>query len=318
MDVQKKQGRQQVNLKHFTLNATVAALLTLQAKAGRADEICPLDITGTILTPCYFNTNSSVTVKNGGTVGGIIMDSYHPSASTIVIDAGGSVSNSTATGIKISNSSLTNGLINNGTIQSQGIGIFVDDTGGRSRIDGGIANNGTIATTHGTGIKINNSTVTGGISNSGTITAVHEFDGIAVVDGSTLTGDITNTKAGEITADNAIFLRQATMTGNIINNGTIHANHPTDIDQSAAGIVLANTAYLDGDISNNGSIITVGAASTGIVVRSSSEVTGTISNSGLISSDHIGLTISTGIIDKGISNSGTISGGDTGIRGQAL
>ena len=208
-----------MDIKRFSLNAIASAILALNAEVARAIP-CPSQIVGTPLAGviCDFTitTGSSVTVENGGSVGGIAMNSYTPSSSSqIRIDVGGAVSNSDpgGVGIIISDSSLANGISNSGTISSaSGSGIMISNAstinGGlsnsglissnsgsiaivsNSNISGGISNSGTINSTSGTGIKISSSsTINGGISNSGTIRGGGVDVGIAIINHSTVEDD---------------------------------------------------------------------------------------------------------------------------------
>src|SRR6185437_1593410 len=116
-----------------TLKATASAVLSLSAENVMAVN-CPTQIFDNTLAGivCDFNgipsSGNSVTVENGGTVGGILMSSYQPINSFITINSGGLISNTTGIGIAITNSSsLSNGLSNSGTISAlSGIGITVN------------------------------------------------------------------------------------------------------------------------------------------------------------------------------------------------
>ncbi len=92
---------------------------------------CTSTISGATLSGvvCDFDVGSSVTVSSGATLGGINQSSYSPSGGFIL--NGGTISNNgtiddTIFGISISNSSLANGLTNNGSISATlDSGIFV-------------------------------------------------------------------------------------------------------------------------------------------------------------------------------------------------
>lgn len=305
MGIRKKKRFQKRNLKRFTISAAATTVLTLHAELASAAS-CPTLITGTALANivCDFDggTGSSVTVANGGEVGGITMNGYDPLTSHITINAGGVVSNTTSAGISVNNSTLTNGLINNGTINTA-------NTTGISIVSGsvvaGISNTGTISA-GATGIRIANSnTINGSITNSGTISAGGVNNGIAIVSGNTISGGITNTGIIQATgAGNGIIIRDSTISGNISNSGTITA--------AQTGISVLNSGVIQGNISNSGSI--VATASNGIRVSNASQVNGDISNTGSITAGNIGINVySATTIGGAISNTGTINADQTGI-----
>lgn len=293
---------QPLTLKRFTLTATATAILSLHAELANA-AVCPSQIVGTALAGviCDFSAGASVTVQNGGVVGGISMVSYHPSASQLTIDAGGVVSNATGTGISINSSSLSNGLINNGTISTEAAGILISN----GSDVGGIVNNGSIVSANGTGVQvINSSTINGGISNSGTITAGGFDEGITIGFNSRVNGDISNSgiiNSGPGGNGIIIFLTN-TIDGNISNSGTINAGN--------TGISAVVNATINGNILNSGSIE---AGSNGIRIRNASSVSGNIFNSGLINAGDHGILIDSATTVNNISNSGTIQADNTGI-----
>jgi hypothetical protein len=113
MDIRNKHP----GIRQFALKATASTILALNAEAVFATA-CPAEIYGNTLAGiiCTFdsvNSNTSVTVENGGTVAGILTASNPPAGSFIMVNAGGVVSNTTGAGITISSSSLSNGITNN-------------------------------------------------------------------------------------------------------------------------------------------------------------------------------------------------------------
>lgn len=323
----------QINVKRFALSTIASAIFTLHAETASAIS-CPAEIIGTPLanTICNFDTGSSVTVKNGGSVGGIAMNAYNPaSPSQIVIDVGGIINSNSlgSPGIAISNSLLSNGISNNGTISnSTGSGITISNTstisGGlsnsglistsnlgiainHSNINDGILNSGIITSTNGSGISIAaSSTVNGGITNSGTITAGGVDVGIAIINQSTVNGTISNSGLIEASnGDGIIMYGSSTINGSISNSGTIKSNNQT-------GVAILNLSNVLGDISNSGMI---SGDVQGLSIHNASTVAGNILNSGTISSvNGKGISIySSTTISGSISNSGTITGGNTGI-----
>lgn len=303
MDIRKKKRSQKRNLKRFSISAAATAVLTLHPELASASS-CPALISGTDLAGvvCEFDNGNTVTVSNGGEVGSITMTNYDPSASQLVINAGGVVSSATSTAINIDNSTLTNGLINHGTINAtSSTGVTIANGSAVA----GINNTGTISAA-GTGIRIvSNNTINGNITNSGTITAGGVNNGIAVISGDTVTGDITNTGTIQATAGgNGMIIRTSTINGSISNSGTINANQ--------TGISVLNSGIIQGGITNSGSI--VATASNGIRVSNASQVIGALSNTGSITAGNIGINVySATTIGGAISNSGTIDANQTGI-----
>ena len=329
MDIRNNKTILQAKIKRFTLKATASAVLTLNAEAVMAIN-CPAEISGTTLASiiCDFNSTtpsvSSVTVENGGTVGGILMDNYQPTNSFITVDAGGLVSNTTGIGIALTHSSsLSNGLSNHGTISSSsGVGISISDAstitggifnsgmisthstdiiiGGQSHIDGGIFNSGTIASSdQGTGILIKEtSTITGNIFNSGIISGGGNDSGISILTNSIVNGGVTNQGLINATDGNAIDLSLSRInSGGILNSGRIESTNSN-------AIRVGNQSTIDYQITNSG-LISGGA--NGISIISGSTVGGVV-NSGTIIGNIAGLNISSSALSGGISNSGTIQG----------
>ena len=331
MDMKRNRSRRGMNKKLMTLKATAAAVMTLNSGVASAVN-CPLTISSSIAGVCTFNTNSSVTVTNTGTVQGIAMNSYQPSNSFITIDTGGVI---TGGGNAISltgNSVLSGSISNSGSITgaNNGIGIFTSAT-----VSGGITNSGTINGGATAGIGLFSATVNGGISNSGSISssqvgiliAAGSSSSIALISNpSTLNGGISNT--GSIIATDAngfgigVF-SNASIAGGISNAGTITggstsgagitvnaASVANGISNNGAingylGIVIVNGSTVSGDISNSGTITAPLAAGIGVI--SGSTVSGDISNSGTINAN-TGIGVSNATISGGISNSGTIQG----------
>lgn len=327
MDIRNTKPSLQAHIRRFTLKATASTILTLNAETAMANIVCPLEILGNLPGICNFSENSSVTVANGGTVGGINMSTYQPTNSYIMVDAGGTVSGTSSNNtISITNSLLTNGLSNNGTISSAaGGGIFISSTstisGGISNsglisthlldieirdstINGNIFNSGTIASTVGTGISLVASTLNGNILNSGSIIAGSVDEGITISSNTNIQGNILN--SGLIRSDNGngIIMRDSTINGDISNSGVISAHD--------FGIEIFNTFTIQGDIANSGTITS--ASQDGLRIHNGSLITGGVSNSGLISGGMNGISIfSATTINGGISNSGSVHGGATGI-----
>ncbi|MDP3559643.1 MAG: autotransporter domain-containing protein [Legionellaceae bacterium] len=329
MDTRKNKTLFHEDLKRLMLKATTSAIITLNAETVTAS--CLTYITGTS-SSCTFDTGSSVTVGNNGTViGSINMTSYSaPPPSYITVDAGGSIMNNTGVGINISSSFLSNGISNSGTISTANTGIVITNT---STISGGISNSGVMDSTTGIGINITNaSTINGSISNSGTMNntngiGINISNGTLISDGISNTGEISTWSSGISIANTNVI------NGSIFNSGIISSANGT-------GIKIANGNIISGSILNSGTIqagsnfsaITIdqgsdigeGITNSGLIeanegnsilIRSNSAIMGDISNSGTIRS-----LVNTGIavfnsaaIQGNISNSGLISGGLKGI-----
>lgn len=353
MDIRDNKTFLQSNIKRFTLKATASAILTLNAEAALAIPPCPAEIQGNALAGeiCHFSATSSVTVENGGTVGGISMNGYSPPDSFITINKGGTVSNTTSIfGINIQSSSLANGLSNNGTISAQsGIGITTNSVinGGilnnglistvdagisisTSTISNGLSNNGTISSTSGVGISISNtSTINGGIFNSGVISA--NTTGITIGSNSIINGDIFNSGTIDSNIATGIRITTSTISGSIFNSGTISGggldsgisiifNSTISGDITNQGLINANSgnaidlnqSVINGGISNNGRIESTNV--NGIFVSNVSTIQDKISNAGIISGGQNGISILSGSTVGGIVNNGMINGGTNGLN----
>lgn len=293
------------NIKRFALKATASAILALNAQIATADS-CHTYITGTSSAGvvCDFDSGSSVTVEDGGIVGGVNMAGYSPAPpSYIAINAGGLISNNTGVGITINNASLSNGLSNSGTISASSYDIEISNA---STIDGGISNSGSMYSTNASGLFIHNtSTVTGGISNSGIIEVGNDFVGIVIDNHSIIEGGLSN--SGSINADHgdAILVRtNSVINGGISNSGTINSARHN-------GITVLNLSNIQGNISNDG---VISGGEQGLSIHNASTVSGSILNNAAISGDYTGISIfSSTTVSGSISNNGTITGGNTGI-----
>ena len=281
MDIRDNKKIRHTKMKHTALKATASAILSLNVEVVMADP-CSTIISDFSTAICTFTApNSSVTVANTGTVGGVLMTAYNPSVNSfILVESGGTINNSGtsgagANGIDMQNSSLTNGLANSGIINAIGTGLLI---GNGTAIQGGLSNNGTISSSSG------------------------NFSGISILSHSAITGDITN--QGSITAvgGNALLLSLSEINGDISNSGIIEST-------SGAGIASGNEGNILGTISNTGTI----HGAQGILLRSTSQVSGRISNSGIINGDDTSIYLSSSTLSGGLSNSGTISGGVYGI-----
>jgi hypothetical protein len=303
MDIQKKLNRNPRVIQRFAITALAAAICSFHNEAAMAVP-CPSQITGSVLAGmvCDFSATASVTVQNGGEVGGINMFNYNSPSLQLTINAGGLVNNATATGISIISSTLANGLTNNGTISTSALGISIANASTVS----GIVNSGSIVSESSTGIIISNSnTIQGSILNSGTITSNGSVNnGIVIAQNNNINGDIINT--GTINAGpdgNGIIMHLTNnIHGNITNSGLINSG--------ATGIVSLVNEIIDGNLSNSG---TITSGANGIRLSNITTLLGSLSNIGLINAGNDGITIQSQSTVSAITNSGIITGGNSGI-----
>lgn len=316
MDIRRNKTIFHTCLKDFTLTATASAILALTAETAMAINSCPSVIIGSTYAniTCDFDpqTGSILTVEQGGTLGGIAMNGYNaPPPSSIQIDAGGLIrtSTSTAVGIAINSSSLSNGLTNNGTINNTGsaapsaaIGLHII---GNSTV-GGIVNNGTISINNpgSLDIQIDNSLINADIKNTGTISS-QSATSIYINNNSTINGNIINTGTiqGGGNGESLIITHGSAVVGDISNSGLIAV---TGIG-NALQISLSTTVV--GNITNSGMITSTSGSALDVVFGAT--VTGSIANSGSISGAVGGLVISQSVVEGNVLNTGSISGAQT-------
>lgn len=183
---------------------------------------------------------------------------------------------------------------------------------------GAITNNGEISATGDAGddnaINVDDSQLTGGIVNSGTIRS-SEDDGISIYGGSTLTGDIVNNLGATIKSespdagslDSGIEIDAATVTGNIINYGTISSSG------DGGGVTIwgnnnaGETGILGGAIINYGTIS--GTNPEGLDIDDGATVSQGIKNYGTISSVE---TDAIEVDEESVVNGGIVNS-DTGV-----
>jgi outer membrane autotransporter protein len=215
-----------------------------------------------------------------------------------IVNTGTITTTANSSAIVVNNVSTFAGGINNsgGTIQSDGSGIVVGTPCGCvsiSTFTGGITNSGSI-TANQAGIAVSGvETFTGGISNSGSIDAPI---GIGLVNVQTFTGGIIN--SGNIVAQTGILLfTVATFSGGITNTGTINA--------TGAGISVNNVSAFSGNIVNTG---TINNAVTGILICACTQTfAGSIINTGTINATGAGILVEVETFTGGITNTGTIT-----------
>jgi len=289
-----------MDIKHFAIITAAFTIFSLHAQAS-----CPAIITGTALADmvCDFDSGSSVTVANGGTVGGISMAGYHPLSSQIVVDAGGSITNTSSdAGIKLDDSSLTNGITNDGTISTDTYSLNITNS---SVVSGGITNSGVMTDNVSAALQIDgSSTINGNITNSGTLSGGTNDSGVNISTGVTVNGNFVNTGTinGGSAGGNAVLFYNSNLNGSFDNSGTINGY--------TWGLGFTNVSSVSGSISNSGLIVGTVA---GLGINQSSTVGSSISNSGTIQGGDYGIFVEDSTVNGGISNSGTIQGGTDAI-----
>jgi len=142
-----------------------------------------------------------------------------------------------------------------------------------------------------------NSGSAGSLSNSGAINC------ISVTGGASITGNVTNTPSGTLTAGagatkTGILVNTATIGGSIINAGKINA-------PSGNGIFVTN-APVAGGISNSGTI-SANIAKAGINVNVGSSFGGGLTNSGIVAGGTGIAAFNISTFTGGLTNSGTIN-----------
>lgn len=295
--------------KVFALSAVFMGGSVLTSSPSLAAS-CSSTISGSTFanTICDFDVNSSVTISSGANMGGINQDGYTPDAGQIINN--GTISNSDtdtpAPGINIvSGSTLSNGIINTGTINMIDMGVFI----GASTI-GSVTNSGTITSENEISFYLNNnSTINGNFTNSGNIiiSNVSNNNPAAIFrNNSVLNGNFNNSGTIRAYGDGNGFQMDTSshIDGNIINSGII---------RGVTGLYIDNTSSVSGNITNSGSII--GNTIDGVHITNSTTVGGDIINSGTITGSVNGILVDVATISGIITNQagGNISGGDAGI-----
>lgn len=279
----------------ISATALIAGGFILPASA-LADS-CPANIAGNSLAGiiCDFNNGSSVTVESGAQLGGINQDSYNPTNSFIINN--GAIDSETF-GIHISESTLTNGLTNTGSIDAlEDPAILIEN---QSAIAGGINNSGEISGAR-AAIIILETYVVDGITNSGTIQS--DTNNALLIDSSTVNGSINNSHIIASTQYMALQIDNiSVINGDIINSGTISS----ESDNNPA-ILLRDNSSVNGDIINSGTIFSAGEGD-GILVHQQVTITGSLNNSGLIDGGYRGIGFNYSTITGNIINSGEITG----------
>lgn len=257
--------------------AVLSALGLLSASPAMA--ICSIDLSSSdyvngasITGPCFVAPGGANGISNTGTVSG------------------------GARGIVSSGQDIGGGIVNDGTISGDSIGISVLSA---ATVSGGIVNNGLISGAI-AGLRLENAStlLSDGVTNTGSIAG-----GIVVANGANLSGGITNSGAGaSITGATAgLNLNVATVSGSIINEGTIRGNVNYGIAAMAASTIT-------GGITNSGSGSLISGQTKGIYLLNSS-AGGSLVNAGTIvgtsATNGAGIVLQSASLQD-INNAGTI------------
>jgi uncharacterized protein with beta-barrel porin domain len=283
-------------------------------------------VAGTTLTGSITNAGAIAAPQYGINIGA---GSHGSPATQIGIGASvtGSITNNgtiqSGYGIIVRESNVGGSLINNNTITSVGVGLYVTGViANGASIGGSVVNNGTIAPSQpAAGISVNFASVGGSVSNNGTIISTG-FSAIGVVNGGEVAGSIINT--GTLTDNNTsdnigIYVGEQTVGHSVVNaaGGTITAGFGIAITGSSG-----NPAIVGGNVANSGTI--TAKSKTGIALFNVT-VGGAVINTSTIMAARNGIRVvnTTGsvagaTVAGGITNRGTITSTGSGFAGIAL
>jgi autotransporter-associated beta strand protein len=309
-----------------TNNGTVNATGASNPSATGVSVMTGATVNGDIVNNGAITGNNYGVLVNGGSVTGAITNA---TSATITANSGDHSEAIYVSGPGASVGSITN----KGTLNG---GIFLTGAAATGTTIGAVTNNGTInagigAGNFGADINVSEVTINGDVSNTGTL--VDDSTGaIQVINGGAVNGSVTN--SGSITNNFAqgagIFVfapykpdgvdvgpfAGETITGSVSNlsGGAINGGYGIQVFATNS----ASPVDIKGNVSNAGAIT---ASQSGIEIGSA-EVDGSVINTGKISATNgngiqvIDLTSGTGgapEIKGGITNSGTISAGQSGI-----
>jgi uncharacterized protein with beta-barrel porin domain len=335
-----------INRKHLLLASSSIIALGLAITGNASAQTTVITSTTTNSTPLSgtgTTPSTGTVVINAGTFNVI-------NNSTIANSGGGTNGTIANSGNAVSVDGVLIGTItNNGLIEQTG-GTAGDsshamqvltDNGGNGGITGGLINTGTITSNGNKGAlgfgTVTNTTLTnsGTIANTGTGSAVGFGSAIANVIGVT----VNNTIGGVIESQNAPAIgTPGTLTGNISNSGIIvsRTGNAISIGTFVANTITGGTAFGGllsggnvGTITNTGTIANGAVLSGGVLVpvavsggnSAISVAAGTIINSGasalIISNEHNAIGFS-GTMVGSIINSGTISSVAGGTNNHAI
>jgi uncharacterized protein with beta-barrel porin domain len=289
-------------------------------------------ITGSIVDNGLINGG----ISNVGTISGQGSGSGI-NVSTLSTFAGAIINNGTITvpGVGIwvqSVPAFLDGISNGGVITGGFAGVLVGSvtvSGATivlnvSSFGGGLTNQGTISNASAAGIYVSGvSTFTGGITNIGTVTGsvngiqVGDFvqqSGVRGLSVSTFAGGITN--SGTIAGAGGVGILingVSTFSNGITNTGIISGSRDgVQVGSVINGVLTVQT--FSGGVTNLGTI-SGGGVGVGIFIDGVSRFSGGVTNAATITGVNTGIWSENGpLFTNGISNGGTISAADFGIR----
>jgi len=238
-------------------------------------------------------------ITNSGSIGG---QSY--GIGLIYSSLSGGIANSGSinggvAGIGLASSTLTGGIINGIGAMVSG-GMYGAGIAYSSAVDF-LSNNGGTFSGGSAGIKLLSATITAGITNSGSIVGSGMYGFGVSLTQSSLAGGLNNINGGVIAGPFiGINVANSTVSDGITNSGSISGG--------IHGIVFGRS-NLNGGIDNaDGAVIYSSNSGNAIRIASGSTITGGITNSGSIGGGYTGIVISQSSLSGGIANTGTITG----------
>ncbi|MBV9566747.1 MAG: autotransporter domain-containing protein [Hyphomicrobiales bacterium] len=307
----------------FITTSIAALLLAVPSQAGN------ITVNNMSVGPQTNPQGASITtilILNNATVTGAVINS-------------GTISQSTTTGapigINVDQSTVTQGINNNGSISvstsaptvTAAVGISVQN----STVTGGISNASTIdavVTAAGggraTGIAVG-ANLTGGISNTSTISAMGPNPAVGISAGvGTVIGGINNMVGGMISAASTnsgatgVVVAGTTLTGaaaGVRNDGAISASAPV---ATAIGIAVTTGTIVSGGagaagISNTGTITAKGKTAIGIQLQANSKISGGITNTGTITAATAAIDLSQATVVTTINQQGGALNGNVNL-----
>jgi hypothetical protein len=247
----------------------------------------------------FVNSTSSGGISNTGSISAQTGISVAGSVITgqVVNERSGSISGG-RTGIRVTNSIVYGGVSNTGYISASQHEIYVSG----STVSASVTNliTGTVSGS-GTGAHVQNSTINGGISNSGLITS-SDKSAVFVQDSSVI-GSVINYLGGTLSgAQNGLNIDPSTITGDVINAGSIYGN---------PSAVIVSQSLVMGSVINS-STGTINGGTYGVSITGST-IGGGVDNNGLMFGSIAGVQVNTSSVAGALNNTATIRGGITGI-----
>ena len=304
-------------------------------------------ITGESGLVAFFTTLDSITNDAGGKIIGL-GPVASGSTETPPFSGLGLIANTTLTGRLTNNglisgysngitiasgSSVMGGIVNTGTISGNVVGIYLGESNtvsGTSVIKGGITNSGDIIGGK-YGIQVvgaNGAMLSGGVTNSGLILGASAAGVYAA--NTTLSGSIINSAGGTVSGVDGIDLLSSTVTGGLMNAGTISGSmYSINVDAASAigqiSITGMNTAAFKGDVYAPNSAVSVASGTfTGtnaFNVRSFDISQGAVFDMGTMPStagQSNGVIVSQGFTNEGTLSVASHTGVITGNYAQAV